>query len=225
MSTNELRAGLPPLPPKMRGLPIDKRGFPVPFFVAMVNGEPDHRVVEPRALQTCVRQNRCWICGNTLGAYKAFVLGPMCAINRISAEPPCHLECAQYAATACPFLTRPHAKRREAGMPEERSAPGGIMLTRNPGVCLVWVTKSFRPMRAQGGIVFQIGDADSMHWYAEGRAAVREEIEESISGGLPHLVEMAHKDADPDGSLREINYRAHVLQRALDKHFGTTSTL
>src|ERR1041385_5281600 len=109
---NTLRPGLPELPPKMRALPIDKRGFPVPFFVAMVDGEPDHRMVEPRAVKVCVEQRRCWICGGQLGVFKSFTVGPMCAINRISAEPPAHFECARYSATACPFLSRPHAHRR-----------------------------------------------------------------------------------------------------------------
>jgi len=217
MTEPMLRPGLPALPPKMRGLPIDKRGFPVPFFVAIVNGEPDHRMVEPRSMQACIKESRCWLCGNALGAYKAFVLGPMCALNRISAEPPSHLECARYAATACPFLSRPHARRREAGMPEEKHAPGGLMLERNPGVCLVWVTKTYRPHRSNGGVVFRIGAAESMQWFAEGRDATREEVEESIAGGLPVLQEMAQREGDL--ARRHLEQAQRELRRALDQQF------
>ena len=188
---NELRTNLPPLPPKMRSLPIDRRGYPVPFFVALIDGEPDHRVVEPEALQACVRDNRCWLCGGYLGAFKAFVIGPMCSITRTISEPPSHLECAQYAAIACPFMTRPMAKRREANMPDGVRPPPGNGLTRNPGAVCVWVTKKHKPFRAGTGLLFDIGDPDSTHWYAEGRDATREEVDESIRTGLPHLHEPA----------------------------------
>jgi hypothetical protein len=35
----------------------------------------------------------------------SFVVGPMCGINRNSAEPPSHKECAQWSARNCPFLS------------------------------------------------------------------------------------------------------------------------
>jgi len=219
--TNELRPGLPPLPPKMLGLPIDKRGFPVPFFVAMVNGEPDHRLVEPRAAKQCVELGRCWICGGQLGTYKSFVVGPMCAVNRISSEPPSHLECARYAAKACPFLSRPHAHRREAGLPEVIRDPAGVFEQRNPGVTLVWTTRTFKPFRAPratggSGVLFDMGAPESMEWYAEGRTALRAEVDASIASGLPKLVAMAQADNDPEG-LRIVQRRAGELDEILDR--------
>jgi hypothetical protein len=221
---NELRPGLPPLPPKMQGLPIDKRGFPVPAFVAIVNGEPDHRLVEPRAVKTCVEQKRCWICGGPLGVYKSFTVGPMCAINRISAEPPSHLECARYSAMACPFLSRPHAHRRDAGLPDEHHAPAGGFLKRNPGVSLVWTTRTYKPFRAQRtggghGLLFDMGPPESMEWYAEGRAATRAEVDEAVASGLPHLIEVAKADNDPEG-LSILQRRAGELDEALDRTFA-----
>lgn len=47
---NTLRPGLPPQPPKMQHLPVDERGFPAPYFVAWIDGKPDHRVVDPEKL-------------------------------------------------------------------------------------------------------------------------------------------------------------------------------
>jgi hypothetical protein len=32
---------------EIRNLPRDKRGFPVPKFVAFIDGEPDFRVIAP----------------------------------------------------------------------------------------------------------------------------------------------------------------------------------
>lgn len=223
--TNELRPGLPPLPQKMHRLPIDKRGFPVPFFVAIVNGEPDHRIVEPRAMMHCIEQGLCWICGGQLSVYKSFVIGPMCAINRINSEPPSHRDCARYAVEACPFMARPHAKRREAGMPDQSlSQPAGIHLERNPGVALIWTTRSFKPFSAPGGVLFDLGPAESMEWYAEGRAATRAEVDASIASGLPSLVQMAKEDNDVNG-MRILNQRVSELLASLDHQFRPPADL
>lgn len=223
---NELRFGLPPLPTKMRRLPIDRRGYPVPFFVAMVNGEPDHRVIDPRAMKACLEHRRCWICGNVLGSFLSFTVGPMCGINCVSAEPPAHRECARYAARTCPFLSRPHAKRREAGLPEELREPAGVFIMRNPGVTLIWTTRSYRPFRApwvqsgsEGGVLFDMGPAETMEWYAEGRAATLEEIEAAISAGLPTLIEVARAQAD-DAGEREIERRRTALLERVRQAFA-----
>ncbi|HKX40911.1 MAG TPA: hypothetical protein VJO99_07120 [Burkholderiaceae bacterium] len=215
---NTLRPGLPPLPPKMAALPIDKRGFPVPYFVAIINGEPDHRIVEPRAVKACIEQKRCWICGGPLGVYRSFTVGPMCAVNRISGEPPSHLECARYAAQACPFLSRPHAHRREAGKPPETHV-NEAMLARNPGVALIWTTRTYRPFKGGGTVLFEMGSPDTMEWYAEGRNATRAEVDESIASGLPTLIGMAEAENDTEG-LRIIQRRIAELNDVLDRTFA-----
>lgn len=203
---DQLRPELPlPLPERIAKLPVH-RGYPVPWFVAWLNAEekamprgegiPDFRVLHPMAATEAWKNQTCWICGEALGSYKAFVLGPMCAINRTSAEPPSHRECGIWSAIACPFLTRPQARRREAGLPKHEEAPG-VMLRRNPGVALVWVTK--KPgLKAdpRGGVLFDIGPPDNVHWYAEGREATHDEVMESINSGLPFLREMCTGKAD-----------------------------
>jgi hypothetical protein len=214
--TTALRENLPPVPPKMRGLPVDERGYPVPFFVAFVNGKPDHRVVDPRAVHTCIRLNRCWLCGEPLGRYKVFTVGPMCALNRVSGEPPSHLECAEFAAKACPFLSRPNAKRREANLPEERRTNEG-MLAHNPGVTLLWTTTDYKPFRAGGGILYDMGPPDGMQWYAEGRPATRIEVDAAIALGLPAL----RRAAEADGEGHTLDEKLGELLGLLDKQFAT----
>lgn len=214
---NELRAGLPLLPPKMARLPIDKRGFPVPFFVAVINGEPDHRVADTRAMKAAVEQNRCWLCGGALGRFKAFVIGPMCSITRTISEPPAHLECATYAAVACPFLTRPHAKRREVSADIAHHEAAGTPIMRNPGAVCVWVTTAHKVLRSpmgNKGLLFDVGEPHSTQWYAEGRLATRDEIDHSINTGLPILYEEAKKDGD-DGLL-DLERRVGVIRAMLD---------
>jgi hypothetical protein len=185
----------------MRSLPLDKRGYPVPFFVAWVNGEPDFRVMDERKWSRCVRERLCWICGGRLGAHGAFVIGPMCSINRTSAEPPAHLDCATFAAQACPFLTMPKMRRREDGLPEATVDPAGQMLRRNPGVALVWATRKwtlFRvgrdPLGGRAGWLFQLGDPTEVSWFAEGRRATRAEVLESIDSGCPLLRDVAEAE-------------------------------
>lgn len=197
----KMRPELPPLPEKMRNLPISDRGYPVPYFVAWLQdglpqvrgvGQPDFRVVHPGAREDCWQNNRCWLCGGKLGAYRAFTSGPMCGVNRTSAEPPSHRECATYAATACPFLVRPHAKRRDVSEEVGQQEMPGHGLMRNPGVALVWVTK--RPgvfPDGNGSYLFDMGEPHAVEFYAEGRKATRAEVVHSIETGEPFLREMA----------------------------------
>ncbi len=190
-----LRPGLPPLPRRMRSLPIDERGYPVPWFVqwflpdgTATNpgvGKPDFRVADGRKRDAAVKHRLCWLCGENLGKQFAFVISPMCAVNRVSGDPPSHVSCAEFAAIACPFLARPKALRREAGLPDGGKIPGfGIM--RNPGVALVWITTGYELVDdGKGGFVLRIGGPAGLLWYAEGRQATRAEIMESMRGPMP----------------------------------------
>lgn len=185
---------LPALPPTMAGLPTDHRGFPVPWFVAWVDGKADFRVADAAKIVAAVKQSLCWVCGQRLWTRKAFLIGPMCAINRISSEPPSHLECATYSAIACPFMTRPRMRRNEKHLPDGHELPGGEMIKRNPGVGLVWVTKSYKILRTPNGPLFQVGSPIEVNWYAEGREATRKEIMTSIESGKPLLEDPARAE-------------------------------
>ena len=180
------------IPSRIKALPVDKRGFPVPYFVKWIDGEPHFPVMDGDKLAVAINQSRCWICGDVLGAYKCFVIGPMCGVNRISAEPPSHLACARFAALNCPFMAHPLAKRANLDGIETHVA--GIMIERNPGVSLLWITKSFEIIKA-GGVLFRIGEPESVEIYAKGRRATRAEVNYSVETGLPAL----HKVADLEG--------------------------
>jgi len=206
MTMPTLRAGLPPVPRRMQSLPLDPRGYPVPWFVQWLDeqdqpspagvGRPEFRIMDAAKYRDAIKHDLCWCCGQRLGTYKAFLIGPMCAVNRVSSEPPNHLECAQFSAQACPFLSRPKAQRRWAGMPEggEPGTIGGIAIKRNPGVALVWVCKSYRLERVDNGYLLRVGEPVNLEWYAEGRKATRAEIIASIESGLPILQEVAKQD-------------------------------
>lgn len=193
------------MPPAIRSLPISAEGYPVPWFVAwMVDGKaqakrsigvPDFRVIHPDAMVQAHNKQRCWLCGQRRGVWGAFVVGSMCAINRVSSEPPSHLACAEYAVKACPFLTQPRMVRNTKNMLDDGYI-AGIPIMRNPGVTAIWVTKSYRVMDTPGGVLFRLGEPHEVTWWREGRRATREEILASINSGLPVLEEAAKLDGD-----------------------------
>lgn len=194
----KLRPGMPPLPSRMMTLNLDERGYPVPFFVQWIDGKPDFRVVDGRKLREAVAFKLCWLCGQPLGRVVTYVIGPMCAVNRVSSEPPSHTECADFAARACPFLTRPKAERREANKPDGLEKAAGFGVDRNPGVALLWTTReplhAFRAHAGSQGILFRVGEPDSIVFLAEGRPATRQEILDSLLSGVEILRAMARKD-------------------------------
>lgn len=191
---NTLRAGLPPLPARMKTLPLDERGYPVPWFVVWINGKPEFRVADSAKMFRARRFGYCWVCGSNAGAVKTFLIGPMCCVNRVTSEPPCHLECAEFAALACPFLTLPKAQRRDANMPPGASDPAGLMIDRNPGVCCLWTTNRFRLFDVGNGFLYRIGDPSHIAFYTEKRLASRAEVLASIDSGMPILRRLAEED-------------------------------
>lgn len=190
------RPDLPPgIPEAMARLPVDDRGYPVPWFVEWIDGRPDFRVTSRDKMARAVRLDLCWACGQPIGSKRrAYVAGPMCSVNRTNGEPPCHVACAEWSAVACPFLTKPAKRRREGDMPEESwFHPGSIQ--RNPGAMVVWVTRGTRIKCADAdGLLFDLGEPERVAWYARGRTATRDEVMASIDSGLPILRDMAESE-------------------------------
>lgn len=212
---NTLRDGLPPLPARMQSLPIDARGYPVPWFVAWIDGQPDFRVADAQKLDRALRGSCCWVCGEPVGKFKTFVIGPMCAVNRTTSEPPCHKDCAVFSATACPFLRLPRAQRRDANIPDGVVDPAGIAIPRNAGVTLLWTTLSFRRMKVDNGALFRIGEATETHWYTQARKATRAEALESIDSGMPILRQYA--DLDGGGAAAQLQKQYNEMLTLLPR--------
>jgi hypothetical protein len=59
------------------------------------------------------------------------------------------------------------------------------------------VTRGYKPFKANGGVLFRVGDPQRVEFYAEGRKATHDEIMASIDSGMPILREMAERDG-PD---------------------------
>jgi hypothetical protein len=196
---------LPDMPARIARLPRDHRGFPVPWFVQWFSigdygepgtptdfgvGAPDFRVVDTRKLHHAIRFPSCWVCGEPMGQHRVFIIGPMCAINRVISEPPSHRECAEFSARACPFLSQPRMRRNEVDLPPGGVEPGGIAIRRNPGVICLWETRDYKPTMARAGnegVLFRLGEPTRVDWWSRGRPATRDEVLASIESGLPAL--------------------------------------
>ena len=187
------------MPKRMEQLPRDDVGRPIPFFVEYIDGKPDFRVMNPKNYRAAIIRGLCWVCGKPIQktSKQVFVAGPMCLINSTSAEPPSHMDCAEWSARACPFLVNPKKTRRDGNLPAEADSPGGIMLDRNPGVTALIAARYWSPVEAGGGVIIKFRSVEEVRWFAEGREATREEVAISISSGLPALVKLAQQEG-PD---------------------------
>jgi hypothetical protein len=213
----------------MESLPRNEQGYPIPWFVAhQDDGTRDFRIAGEEQWIDAIRFKKCWVCGKPKGRYHAFLIGPMCAVNRITSEPPSHLECATYSALCCPFMASPQMVRRDKHKPEGVIPPPGIHLDRNPGVGLVWVTTSFditivpEQRDDDGNIVFnkgrlvRLGDPTELHWYATGRPATYTEIVHSIERGLPIL--QANAEADGPEAVAHLQQQTRTAYGLIDKY-------
>lgn len=169
--------------------------------MAWIDGVPDFRIVARGKVAEAVSGNRCFICGEPLGRWLTFPVGPMNAINRTAPEPPSHKECATYAALVCPFLVRPAKGRRESNLPAghalDSHAPG-LAMAHNPGVTALWTTRDQQPFTDdKGGILFRMGDPSEVLWFAEGRPATRAEAREALDDERDLLRELLARDTPP----------------------------
>jgi hypothetical protein len=209
-----------PVPRHMAGLPVDHAGRPVPWFVARFDGVPDPRVGDGEKWIDAVKFRRCWVCGGTLGRWVAFVLGPMCAVSKVTAEPGCHLECAVYSARACPFLARPEMRRRERGItPGENgfAVPAGQMIRRNPGVTAVWVTQRFHPTQTPTGPLICLGPAQRVLWFCRGQPATAAQARAALESGIPLLRAACDSDDDPADSRAALEKEIAAARKLLPR--------
>lgn len=186
-----------PIPTRMAHLPLDARGLPVPHFASMIDGVATPSVPDVAKLAPALRNKLCWCCGEKLGQHLAFVGGTVMSISRGCGDPPSHLECCEYAARVCPFLSSPNLTEAKA----------------SPSVICVYVTKACRPFttkdkRGQGFMV-ELGPPEQILWFSRGREATREEVRESVHGQFGALLRSAEGD---QRAIAEIGKRIEAVE-------------
>lgn len=107
------------IPARMRHLPKDRRGYPIPVNVFIDNnGKPHFTINDDEKRQVHLRKKQCPICGGALLRGRWTVGGPASAFMEEGAyiDPPMHYECYRYAMQVCPYLAVPSfTKRIDAG--------------------------------------------------------------------------------------------------------------
>lgn len=104
------------IPDFLKHLKVDQRGYPIPFFVAYVNGKPDFRMLDPAKYKYCLEQNLCSICGKKhVPKNYFFITGPIGLANGVHSDCPMHRGCAEYSLQICPHLYFEKAKRNDRG--------------------------------------------------------------------------------------------------------------
>ena len=107
------------IPARMRHLPKDHRGYPIPANVLVdKNGKPHFTINDDEKRQVHLRKKRCPICDGALLRGRWSVGGPASAFMADGAyfDPPMHYECYRYAMQVCPYLALPSfSKRIDAG--------------------------------------------------------------------------------------------------------------
>jgi len=106
-----------PIPPFLAHLPVDSRGYPVPFFVAKRGEHYDFIHMDERKQQQAIQDHLCHICGKELSPRQSWyvITGPTGYKNRVVSDPPMHKDCAAYALQVCPHLLYQKAERKDDG--------------------------------------------------------------------------------------------------------------
>ncbi len=212
------------LPSRIRALPRDRHGRPIPWFVAtLASGERDFRIAGGDRRTIAVRQRLCWVCGQPLPKRFVFALGPMCAINRVTGEPPVHDVCGVYSMQACPFLATPQMTRRTRGMPagEDLVGPAGLHAEGNPGGAILWTTTTYTPIQlpigglGRAGMLFRVGAPAAVSWWHQGRPATRDEATALLDSALGKLRAEAARDRDPSAAQALLDKQYAAARRLL----------
>jgi hypothetical protein len=101
------------IPNELSHLKKDERGYPIPFFVPIIDGKPNFKFLSEQKKKECMEKRLCGVCGKKLYKdYHYFLSGPLGLKNTISADPPMHRVCAEFAVKACPHLYLQPAQRK-----------------------------------------------------------------------------------------------------------------
>ena len=129
---------------------------------------------------------------------------------------------------ACPFLTNREEERRTSGLPADISRAPGFGLAHNPGVALLWITKRYTLFEvpagavaeagAQPGVLFAMGEPETIECYREGREATRSEIAAAIERGLPYLRETARSQGPR--AVAELLSQLRAFEALLEAHLS-----
>jgi hypothetical protein len=173
------------MPDRIRALPRDGFGRPIPWFAHTgIPGRADYR--SGARTDMALTHKLCWTCGQRLGKNLAFVTGAAGAIWRSSLEPPSHRSCAMWTARACPHFLQPR----------KRYVDGETPVHHDPGVCCVWVSRSYRPVTVDHTERYHFGEPVEVTWLYRGEPATRRDVVLATDKTLRLLIEIAQDESE-----------------------------
>lgn len=162
------------LPLHMQSLARDHRGYPIPEFAAIVEGQVDFRVVDPQRWFDCLTQKRCAICGKKMEGLATFVGGPMSMQHRMFNDAPMHHDCATYAMQACPMLAAPKfAYAKHVGGVEVNPN----MSTERPEMFGLGMASMYQTVRQGQGLAIIVWKWErDIEWWKHGKKITEERM-------------------------------------------------
>lgn len=155
-------------PPFLQHLRQHKR-MPVPYFVAYVGQDPDFRLHDAKKQHACLSHRKCAICGKPLPAEAFLISGPLGLKNRVSSDTWMHQACAQFSLDNCPYLSRQHTDRREAGL-LSHTLQADYHAPNKPAEVYLIRTDKYQVLRtSQGPLINYRPLASLRHTYVDGR--------------------------------------------------------
>ena len=118
-----------PIPPKMRLLRKDRRGYPVPWIVQLdLDRRPFFTINDSERVAACGRNKLCGICGRKLERDVWLIGGPGAAFHEHGAylDPPMHGDCARYALQVCPYLGTRYSGRIDMALAKHGRWPAAL---------------------------------------------------------------------------------------------------
>lgn len=144
-----------PMPARIAARP-QYQGLPVPFTVPVVEGVPLFSQDNSDVVERCFVERLCGICGQSFAgdSFCAFISDFLPSIpetKRVFTQAPMHVDCARFAAKACPFLQQPHYDT--TAMPE-----GWVEdLEGAKRELALYIVSDYRVEFKEGGGIFAIG--------------------------------------------------------------------
>ena len=95
------------IPDYLKHLPVDSRGYPVPYIIFIDDqGKPNFRVNNFAKVKECIFYKKCQICGKPLNSDIWFIGGQLSCFHKNGSfiDPPVHHDCGRFALQVCPYM-------------------------------------------------------------------------------------------------------------------------
>ena len=169
-------------PKRVQKLP-EHQGLKIPYSVAIdEGGKPNYNLTDAEKYITCIRENKCFICGQTLGKHKAFMLPPLAVLRLQHNIPPSHRDCAIWSAETLPSTLNNKPMLLSANDQKQPEQKTGLIMIAVTTKAIYTATNnspewSFTNKESE----ILINEA---HWYLDGKQVNYDEVQSHLNKAL-----------------------------------------